>query len=80
MPKCLAADPLYMYLVMCSCTVNPSVAFSVAHLLQENLLAEESDSIAEPDCKIFGPYSNQPEQDPFLLLNSRIHSVCGSRG
>jgi hypothetical protein len=32
-------------------------------------------------CKIFGPYSsNQAEQDPFLLLNSRIHSVYGSRG
>ena len=28
-------------------------------------------------CKELGPYSSsQPEQDPFLLLNSRIHSVC----
>ena len=31
----------------------------------------------KPPCKELGPYSScQPEQDPFLLLNSRIHSIC----
>src|ERR1700683_2939324 len=50
---------------------------SKQYILFETIAFSPQGKWACSKCKELGPYSSsQPKQDPFLLLNSRIHSVC----